>query len=144
MNQSKADELAKACAEAMYTHDPATQALGISIIEIRQGYARMKMKVRADMLNGHDICHGGFLFALADNAFAYACNTHNKITVAQSCDIDFLQAGKKGDELIAVAEERKRSGRTGVYDVTVSRSDGEVLALFRGRSCQIKGTLLKE
>lgn len=96
------------------------------------------------MLNGHDICHGGFIFALADNAFAYACNTHDKVTVAQSCDIDFIQAGKKDDELTAVAEERTRSGRTGLYDVTVRRSDGEILALFRGRSYQVKGALLKE
>jgi acyl-CoA thioesterase len=144
MNRSKADELAKACADAMYAQDVAAQSLGITIHKIRRGYASMKMKVRADMLNGHDICHGGFLFILADSAFAYACNTHNKVTVAQNCDIDFLQPGKLGDELIAIAEEHMRGKRMGLYDVRVIRADGETLAHFRGRSCQIKGTLIKE
>ena len=144
MNQSKAQELALACAESMYERDIAAQEAGITLDEVKPGYACLKMKVRADMLNGHNVCHGGFLFVLADTAFAYACNSYNKVTFAQSCDIDFVQAGKEGDELIAIAEERRRSGRTGLYDVTVSRVDGEVLAYFRGRSYQIKEEVIKE
>ena len=144
MNGSKADELARACAESMYARDTAARELGITLDEVKAGYACLKMKVRTDMLNGHDICHGGFLFTLADTAFAYACNSYNKVTVAQHAEIDFVQAGKEGDELIAIAEERRRGGRTGLYDVTVSRVDGEVLAYFRGRSYQIKEEVIKE
>ena len=144
MTRLNADELARACAESMYADDAAAKSLGITLHEINSGYACMKMKVRADMLNGHDICHGGFLFLLADTAFAYACNSHNKNTLAQNCDIDFLQPGKLGDNLVAIAEERTRGRRTGLYDVTICRDDGEVLAHFRGRSYQIKGVLLGE
>ncbi|MFT5133361.1 MAG: acyl-CoA thioesterase [Gammaproteobacteria bacterium] len=144
MSESKADELARACGESMYERDVAAQNLGISVHEIRSGYASLKMKVRADMLNGHEICHGGFLFALADTAFAFACNSYNKITVAQHCEIDFVQPGREGDELLAVAVERQRGGRTGLYDVMVSRLNGEVLAHFRGRSYQIRGEVIKE
>ncbi len=144
MNGPKADELARACAESMYARDTAAREVGITLDEVKAGYACLKMKVRADMLNGHDICHGGFLFTLADTAFAYACNSYNKVTVAQHAEIDFVQAGKEGDELIAIAEERRRSGRTGLYDVTVSRVDGEVLAYFRGRSYQINEEGIKK
>jgi phenylacetic acid degradation protein PaaD len=144
MTLLKADELAVACADSMYEKDIAVQEAGITLEEVKSGYARMKMIVRPDMLNGHDVCHGGFLFMLADSAFAYACNSHNKNTLAQNCDIDFLQSGKEGDELFASAEERVRGRRTGLYDVTVSRADGEVLAYFRGRSYQVKGALLHE
>jgi len=142
MTRDNSDVLARACAEAMYADDAAAQALGITIEEMKCGYARMKMTVRAEMLNGHRICHGGFLFLLADAAFAYACNSQNKNTVAQNCDIDFLRPGKQGDVLIAVAEERQRGSRMGLYDVTISRSDGKILAYFRGRSSQIKGTVI--
>ncbi len=144
MTRLKADELAVACADSMYEKDIAAQEVGITLEEVKSGYARLKMVVRPDMLNGHDVCHGGFLFMLADTAFAYACNSYNKVTYAQSCDIDFVQPGKKGDDLIAIAEERVRGCRTGLYDVTVSRADGEVLAYFRGRSYQVKGVLLHE
>ena len=144
MTRIKADELAVACADSMYEKDIAAQEVGITLEEVKSGYARLKMIVRPDMLNGHDVCHGGFLFMLADTAFAYACNSYNKVTYAQSCDIDFVQPGKKGDDLIAIAEERVRGRRMGLYDVTVSRADGEVLAYFRGRSYQVKGALLHE
>ena len=140
----KAEELAQACAETVYTNDVASQSMGITIHEIKSGYACMKMKVRTDMLNGHGICHGGFLFLLADSAFSYACNSYNKVTLAQNCDIDFLKPGKQNDELTAIAEERKRGRKTGLYDVTVSRSDGEILAQFRGRSFEIGGSVLEE
>jgi len=131
-----------ACAEAMYADDAAAHAMGITIEEMKCGYARVRMTIRAEMLNGHRICHGGFLFLLADAAFAYACNSQNNNTVAQNCDIDFLRPGQQGDELIAIAEERRRGSRMGLYDVTVSRADGEILAYFRGRSSQIKGTVI--
>ena len=144
MTRLKADELAVACADSMYEKDIAAQEVGITLEQVKPGYARLKMIVRPDMLNGHDVCHGGFLFVLADTAFAYACNSYNKVTYAQSCDIDFIQPGKEGDDLIAIAEERVRGRRTGLYDVTVSRADGEVLAYFRGRSYQVKGALLHE
>ena len=144
MTRLKADELAVACADSMYEKDIAAQEVGITLEEVKSGYARLKMIVRPDMLNGHDVCHGGFLFMLADTAFAYACNSYNKVTYAQSCDIDFVHPGEKGDDLIAIAEERVRGRRMGLYDVTVSRADGEVLAYFRGRSYQVKGALLHE
>lgn len=144
MTRLKDDELAVACADSMYERDIAAQEVGITLEEVKSGYARLKMIVRPDMLNGHDVCHGGFLFMLADTAFAYACNCYNKVTYAQSCDIDFIQPGKEGDELFAIAEERARGRRTGIYDVTVRRDDGEVLAHFRGRSYQVKGVLLQE
>ena len=142
MNQSKADELARACAESMYERDVAAQEAGITLDEVKCAYARIKMNVKPEMLNGHQICHGGYLFLLADTAFAYACNSYNRATYAQSCDIDFVQAGKLADELVAVAVERQRGGRTGLYDVTVSRINGEILAYFRGRSYQVKGEVI--
>jgi len=143
MAQIDNDELAKACADSMYARDQAAQKMGIELVEIRQGNASLSMKVRKDMLNGHDICHGGYIFALADTAFAYACNSYNKVTVAQNCDIDFIQVAKLSDDLLAIAQERTRGGRTGLYDVNVSRSDGEVVAHFRGRSFQIKGEVIQ-
>jgi acyl-CoA thioesterase len=144
MNQDEANQLAAACADSMYARDRAAQKMGITIREVKRAYACLHMKVRKDMLNGHDICHGGYIFALADTAFAYACNSYNKVTVAQNCDIDFLQPGKEGDELIAEAKERVRGGKTGLYDVTVSRVEGEILAHFRGRSYQLNGVLLDD
>jgi acyl-CoA thioesterase len=144
MSQIDKDELARACADSMYARDQAAQTMGIQIVKVHQGNASLSMKVSKDMLNGHDICHGGYIFALADTAFAYACNSYNKVTVAQNCDIDFLQVGKFGDELLAIAQERTRGGRTGLYDVSVSRADGEIVAQFRGRSFQIKGEVIQQ
>ncbi len=129
-----ADKLARACAAEMYSNDPASQALGIEISNVRSGYAEADMTVRADMLNGHGICHGGYVFTLADTAFAFACNTGNEVTVAASANIDFLAPAKVGDQLTAVAEERSRSRRLGVFDVSVRNQAGTLLALFRGRS----------
>jgi len=143
MNKKDADELARACAESIYARDIAAQSLGIRIHEVKSGYACLKMTVRAEMLNGHDICHGGFLFTLADTAFAYACNSYNKVSVAQNCEIDFIRTGAKDDEVTAVAEERRRGSKTGIYDVSLSRHDGELLALFRGRSYQIGGEVIQ-
>jgi acyl-CoA thioesterase len=118
----------------MYAADRASQALGIEITEVRPGRATATMRVSAEMVNGHAIAHGGYVFLLADTAFAFACNTYGEATVARAADIAFLAPVHEGDELVAVAEERTRSGRNGVYDVTVRRSGDEVVAEFRGHS----------
>ena len=133
--------VAEASARAMYEQDRASQSLGMRIVEVRPGYARLAMKVREDMVNGHQICHGGLIFTLADSAFAFACNTYDLVTVAAAGTIEFLLAGRLGDELTATAEERTRTKRTGVYDVSVHNQRGECVALFRGRSHQIGGSI---
>lgn len=123
----------------MYQQDRASQTLGMSLVEVRTGFARLSMTVREDMVNGHHICHGGLIFALADSAFAFACNTYNRVTVAAGATIEFLRPGRLGDVLTATAEERSRSRRTGVYDVAVHNQSGECVAMFRGRSHQMPG-----
>jgi acyl-CoA thioesterase len=134
--------VAEASASAMYAQDRASQALGMRIEEIRPGYARLAMLVREDMVNGHRICHGGLIFTLADSAFAFACNTYDLVTVASSGSIEFLLPGRLGDQLTAIAEERSRSKRTGVYDVTVRNQRRESVAMFRGRSHEIGGAIV--
>lgn len=136
--------LAEACIDSLYDKDIAAQALGIKIVSVEPGKATITMPVREDMLNGHATCHGGYLFALADTAFAYACNGRNAPTVAQGCTIDFVKPGRPGELLTAVAEERNLAGRTGLYDVTVINPDGEAIAHFRGKSYRIRGTVLPE
>jgi acyl-CoA thioesterase len=126
----------------MWARDRATNALGMKIEEVRPGYARISMAVRGDMVNGHHICHGGLIFTLADSAFAYACNSYNKNTVASACNIDFLAPGREGDTLDAEAIEQSQAGRTGVYDVTVRDSAGKTIALFRGKSYRISGEVI--
>jgi acyl-CoA thioesterase len=138
---SDPQSVAEGSARAMYEQDRASQALGMRILEVRPGYARLAMKIREDMVNGHRICHGGLIFTLADSAFAFACNTYDVVTVASAGTIEFLLAGSLGDELTATAEERTRSTRTGVYDVSVLNQRGECIALFRGRSHQIGGSI---
>ena len=138
---SDPQSVAEASARAMYEQDRASQALGMRILEVRPGYARVAMKVREDMVNGHQLCHGGLIFTLADSAFAFACNTYDLVTVASAASVEFLLTARLGDELTAIAEERSRSKRTGVYDVTVRNSQGECVALFRGRSHQIGGSI---
>lgn len=139
---SSADQRAAAVGEAMYARDTASQALGMALEQVRPGYARLRMAVRADMLNGHGSCHGGMVFALADSAFAFACNSHDVVTVASSCSIEFLAPAQEGDELVAEAEERFREGRNGVYDVNVRRGDGSLIATFRGRSASTRQSVL--
>jgi acyl-CoA thioesterase len=129
-----ADSVARRCAEVMYAGDRASQALGITIHDVSPGHATARMTVRDDMANGHGICHGGFLFTLADTAFAFACNTYDRRTVAAGADVTFLEPVTAGTELVAVAVERARRGRSGLYDVTVRTADGPVVAEFRGRS----------
>lgn len=126
----------------MYAGDAAVIAQGIVIDEVRPGYARARMRVRLDMLNGHAICHGGLVFTLADTTFAYACNSHGLVTVAAGASIEFLLASREGDELSAEARETLRGRRSGIYDVTVRNQRGETVALFRGRSHQKKDSIL--
>jgi len=136
-----AQALAELAGRTMYERDPASQALGMALDDIRPGYARMTMTVRADMLNGHATCHGGYIFMLADSAFAFACNSHNLSTVGAGCTIDYLAPGRAGDVLVAEATEQALQGKTGVYDVTVKTADGRTIALFRGKSHRISGTV---
>ncbi|MCA0203053.1 MAG: hydroxyphenylacetyl-CoA thioesterase PaaI [Proteobacteria bacterium] len=138
------DELARACAAAMWADDNATRHLGMELSDVRAGHATMTMCVRAEMTNGHKICHGGYIFTLADSAFAFACNTYNQRVVAQMGQITFLAPGQEGDVLTARAAEVWRQGRSGIYDITVTRQDGTRIAEFRGHSRSIKGTHLPE
>jgi acyl-CoA thioesterase len=140
----EAQALAERVADGMYSRDRASQALGMKIAKIGPGHAELTMVVRADMLNGHAICHGGFIFSLADSAFAFACNSYNLSTVASGCSIDFVAPARDGDLLTAVAQERSVSGRTGVYDIEVTNQRGETIAFFRGKSYRIKGHVVEE
>ena len=129
-------------ARDMWAADAASRALGMELVEVGPGRARVSMVVRPDMVNGHDLCHGGLIASLADSAFALACNSHGPVTVAAGFSIDFLQPGRLGQTLYADAREVSRRGRSGIYDVTVrsdDAEDGEVIAEFRGRSRTIAG-----
>jgi phenylacetic acid degradation protein PaaD len=137
-----ARELAERCMRAMLGADAASASLGIRALWAAPGRAELAMTVTPVMLNGHQIGHGGFVFTLADTAFAVACNSYNRVTVASGCDIDFLAQVRAGDELRALALERYRHGRSGLYDVTVRRADGAVVAEMRGRCREIPGTLV--
>ena len=140
----EAQALAERVAAGMYERDRASQAMGMQIGAIGPGYAELTMTVRADMLNGHAICHGGFIFTLADSAFAFACNSYNLTTVASGCAIDFVAPAREGDVLAATARERSVSGRTGVYDIEVTNQRGETVAYFRGKSYRIKGHVIED
>jgi len=132
-------QIAERSAQALYARDRASQALGMRLAAIAPGSARVVMQVRADMLNGHQVCHGGMVFALADSAFAFACNSYNDSTVAATGTIDFLMSAREGDELTAEARELWRTRRNGIYEITVCNQRGERVALFRGRSYRIDG-----
>ena len=135
MPHDTAEQIARRGAETMLGRDEASRGLGMVLDEVGPGHAVVAMTVRPDMVNGFGMCHGGLLAALADTAFAVACNTYGEVTVAAGFDITFLEAGRAGDRLRATAVERARRGRSGLYDVTVTRvADGVVLAEFRGRS----------
>lgn len=142
LSPAEAQTLAESTAEAMYSRDRAAQALGIRIVRVQPGASLLTMVVRGDMVNGHHICHGGMIFSLADTAFAYACNSYNKNTVASACHIDFLAPAKEGETLEAEAAERSAAGRTGVYDITVRIAGGKTVALFRGKSYRINGEVI--
>jgi len=133
------DRLAQAVAEGMYPRDHAAQGLGIELLQTRSDRASVRMVVREDMLNFHGTCHGGFLYALAGSVFAYICNADNRATVAQAGSITYTRAAQLGDVLTATAHVVNAAGRTGVYDVEVRNQKDEVVALFRGQSCKIKG-----
>lgn len=134
--------LAEAVASAMFARDPASQGLGMTINAVGPGRASMSMTIRADMLNGHQSCHGGFIFALADSAFAFACNSYNLNTVGAACTIDYLAPGRLHDVLTAEAQEQALNGKSGVYDVRVSNQDGRTIALFRGKSLRVGGEVI--
>lgn len=134
--------LAQAAAASMYEADTCSRWLGITIDAIGPGYARLSMPVRDEFLNGHGICHGGLMFTLADSCFAFACNSHNINTVAAGCSIEFLKPVQGGDVLTAEASEQILSGRHGIYDIRVTNRAGEVVAMFRGKSAQIKGQVV--
>ena len=137
-----AHALAERVAGAMFASERASQALGMRIASVGPGCAELTMTVRDDMVNGHAICHGGYIFLLADSTFAFACNSYNLNTVAQGCSIDYLAPAHAGDVLRATGVERSRSGRTGVYDVEVCNGSDKVIALFRGKSYRIDGHLV--
>lgn len=136
------DALARRVADHMLAQEGTGPHWGISIEEAREGYARISMVVRADMLNGHRIAHGGMIFALADTAFAYACNSRNVSTVAQQASILFLASAKEGARLIAEAREEAVAGRTGAYVVTVRTAEGENIAVFQGLSRSLGGAMV--
>jgi len=137
------DDLARACADAMWKEDDASSGLGMKIVEIAPGRATLTMTVRPDMVNGQRIAHGGFIFTLADSAFAFACNSHNQRALAAQGNITFIRPGKLGDRLVATAREVSRSGRSGIYDVQVKVGE-DVIAEFRGHSRVVPGTWLPE
>lgn len=134
-----AEEIARKSADAMWARDDASKWLGARLDAVGPGTASLSMTVEKHHTNGHDICHGGFIFTLADSAFAFACNSYNQIAVAQHNTISFIAPGFRGDRLMAQAREISRSGRSGLYDVRVTNQDGRLIAEFRGASRVIKG-----
>ena len=145
MSMRTPEQLAAAVGEAMYADDPAVRDfMQIELLACEPGRAVMRMKVRAPMLNGHRICHGGLIFTLADSTFAYACNSRNKATVAAGCSIEFLKPAHLDDVLTCEGVEQVLQGRHGIYDMKVSNQRGEVVAVFRGKSAAIQGTVIPE
>ena len=137
-------ERAEKSAAAMWANDRASKWLGMTLDAVGPGTATMSFEVQDHHLNGHDICHGGYIFTLADSTFAFACNSYNQATVAQENQITFLSPGRGGERLTAHAEETARAGRSGVYDVTVTGEDGRKVAVFRGLSRSVKGQNFEE
>ena len=140
---AEAEALARRCAAAMFARDAASQSLGMEIVSAGPGRCVVKMPVRDDMINGHGTIHGGVTFALADSAFAFACNSRNVATVAHCCTISYLSPARRGDLLIAAATERTLVGRTGVYDIAITEEvSGRAIAEFRGQSRALRGEVL--
>jgi acyl-CoA thioesterase len=135
-------ELARLSADAMWATDNATQALGMKLLAVGPGTATLSMMVRPDMTNGHGTCHGGFIFTLADSAFAFACNSHGQRCVAQHCSVSYIAPARLGMRLVAEAHERQRGERSGITDVTVRDEAGSIIAEFRGHSRTVPGSLL--
>lgn len=138
------EDRAKRAAAAMWEKDAASRWMGVSLDDVGPGHARLSLTVRPEHLNGHGICHGGVIFTLADTAFAFACNSHNRVAVAQHNSISYLSPGQGGETLTAEAREVSLTGRSGLTDVTVTGGDGRIVALFRGASRQIAGTHFPE
>jgi acyl-CoA thioesterase len=138
------EALADACSQRMWAQDTASQKLGMQLDFVEPGHSTISMTITDNMTNGHGICHGGYIFTLADSAFAFACNTYNQVTVAQHCSVTFLAPVHLNDRLTANACERSRKGRSGLYDVTITNQNGETIAEFRGNSRTTKGTILPE
>ncbi len=136
--------LAEACARSMWDEDNATRYLGMKLLAVAPGEATLSMAVTEAMTNGHGTCHGGYIFALADSAFAFACNSYNQRTVAQHCSVTYIAPAFRGDRLTATAREVSRRGRGGIYDIAVTNQEGEQIAEFRGHSRTVKGALLPE
>lgn len=134
-----AAELALAAGEVMWREDRASKFLGMTLAELRPGYARVTMPVTAQMTNGQDLCHGGLIFSLADSSFGFACNSRNQRALAASCSIEFLAPARIGDTLTAECTEQALAGRAGIYDARVVNQSGELIALFRGKSATVKG-----
>ncbi len=135
--------LADQVGAVMFAADTASRAfMQMDLLECAPGRATMRLTVRAELLNGHKMCHGGFIFTLADSTFAYACNSHNRATVASGCSIEYLQPAHLGDILTCVGQEQALQGRHGIYDMEVRNQHGALVAVFRGKSTQIKGTVL--
>lgn len=142
---SAAHDLARKVGESMFASDSASREfLQMELVTCEPGHAIMRMAVREPMLNGHKICHGGLIFTLADSTFAFACNSHNKVAVAAGCSIEFLKPGQLGDILTCEGREQVLQGRHGIYDMKVTNQRGEVIAMFRGKSAQIQGTVIPE
>lgn len=139
MASSDPQRIAEAVRDTMWRDDRASKALGMQVLAIGPGTAMLSMTVRDDMLNGHDICHGGLITTLADSTFAFACNAYNEVTVASGFDVNLVTAARLGDVLTATASEVNKAGRTGVYDIDVRNQRGERVAAFRGRSYTLKG-----
>jgi acyl-CoA thioesterase len=137
-----AAETARLSAAAMWADDHASKGMGMEVLEIGPGYAQLGMTVTQRMLNGHGSCHGGFIFSLADSAFAFACNSHGQPAVAQHCTITYVTPGHLGMRLVADAKERQRGERSGIYDITVRDETGTVIAEFRGHSRTLSGRLI--
>ena len=136
-------KIAERCAEVLWPEDRASQGMGMELLEIGPGTARLRMRISENMVNCHGTCHGGYIFALADTAFAYACNSYNQRAVASGVDINFLVPARLGDILTAQGHARQQGGRSGVYDIEVVNQDGTPVALFRGRSTRIKGPIFE-
>ena len=145
ISEAAAADLARRVGESMYAADAASrETMGIELLACEPGRATMRMVVKPLHLNGHQICHGGFIFTLADSTFAFACNSRNHNTVAAGCGIEFLKPAQLGDVLTCEGVEQVQSGRHGVYDMRVTNQRGDTVALFRGKSAQIKGHVLPD
>jgi acyl-CoA thioesterase len=141
-SQMTSQEMAAASAKAMWNDDSASQQIGMTLDHIAPGEATLSMTISEAMSNGHGNCHGGYIFTLADSAFAFACNSYNQLAVAQHCSITYLIPGRIGDRLTATAKEVSRSGRSGIYDIRITNQSGEHVAEFRGHSRTVNGTHL--